>query len=81
MSDFTVYTKQNCPFCDRAKNLIKLHGYDIQEIEVPTQASRDDVQAAVTESGSSHVVRTVPQIFFNGEYIGGYEQLVKYFAS
>jgi glutaredoxin 3 len=66
----TVYSKNNCPFCDQAKNLLKLKGIDYSEIKI------DEDQAA-REFVLSKGHRTVPQIYRDGELLveGGFQGL------
>jgi len=68
----TVYSKENCAFCDRAKNLLDLKGINYQEVRI----DQDDTarQFLVSEGH-----RTVPQIYRNGSLFvqGGYNGLVK----
>lgn len=56
----TVYSKDNCPFCDRAKNLLKLKNIPYEEIRV-------DLVPEAREFIMSQGHRTVPQIYRNGE--------------
>jgi glutaredoxin len=68
----TVYSKNNCPFCVQAKNLLQLKGIDFQEIKIDEdQQARDFVLA------QGH--RTVPQIYKDGALLveGGYQGLAK----
>jgi glutaredoxin 3 len=68
----TVYSKSNCPFCDRAKALLKQKGVEFNEVRVDQdQEARDFIVNA------GH--RTVPQIYLNGQVFveGGYQGLVK----
>jgi glutaredoxin 3 len=66
----TVYSKNNCPFCDQAKNLLKLKGVDYSEIKI------DEDQTA-REFVLSKGHRTVPQIYQDGELLveGGFQGL------
>jgi len=66
----TVYSKNNCPFCDQAKNLLKLKGIDYSEIKI------DEDQTA-REFVLSKGHRTVPQIYQDGELLveGGFQGL------
>lgn len=68
----TVYSKANCPFCDRAKNLLKLKGIAYEELRV-------DLDPAVREFIVSQGHRTVPQIYHNGRLLveNGYTGLSK----
>jgi glutaredoxin len=56
----TVYSKENCPFCDRAKNLLKLKSIPFTEVRVDQDPA---ARQFIVERGH----RTVPQIYLNGE--------------
>jgi glutaredoxin 3 len=67
-----IYTKPGCPFCDSAKALMEQLGIEYTEISAP-----DNLEALMTrieESGNPRP-RTVPQIFLDGEFVGGYDKL------
>jgi glutaredoxin 3 len=68
----TVYSKNHCPFCDKAKSLLKLKGINYTEIKID-----EDPAAREFVLGQGH--RTVPQIYRNGELLveGGYQGLSK----
>jgi glutaredoxin 3 len=68
----TVYSKNNCPFCVQAKNLLKLKGVDYTEIKIDEDASAKDFVLA-----EGH--RTVPQLYKDGKLLveGGYQGLAK----
>lgn len=70
MSAVIVYSKAICPYCDRAKQLLKAKGADFEE-------RRIDQNSAFLEEmlSQSEGRRTVPQIFINGEGIGGFDDL------
>ncbi len=67
-----VYSKANCPFCDKAKALLKLKGVEYTEIRID-----EDAAAREFIVGQGH--RTVPQIYQNGELLveGGFQGLSK----
>ncbi len=65
-----VYTKQVCPFCVHAKALLQHKGVDFKEIRVDEDPAELDTMLARSEGR-----RTVPQIFINGEGIGGFDAL------
>lgn len=75
---FTIYTKGVCPYCTKAKQLMERTGHEYTELAVPNQASKDDIQLRINESGSDHVVRSVPQIFHGDRYVGGFDKLEEY---
>lgn len=66
----TVYSKANCPFCDQAKNLLKLKNIEFEEIRV-------DLQPEAREFIVSEGHRTVPQIYKDGKVFveGGFQGL------
>jgi glutaredoxin len=65
----TIYTKDNCPFCDRAKALIESKGIEYTTINV---GIRTEAREFLVDQG----LRSVPQIF-NGDALlqGGYQGL------
>ena len=69
--DVTVFSRDGCPYCVRAKGM--LHDADIQFEELVL--NRDFHESTIRAvSGRT----TVPQIFINGEYIGGSKELEHY---
>lgn len=66
---FVILTKENCPWCERAKALIEKAGNTYAEFLVPEHPVLRDFLYA-------NGVRTVPQVFLDGEWIGTYEDLV-----
>jgi len=68
----TVYSKNNCPYCVQAKNLLQLKGIEYQEVKIDeTPEAREFVLA------EGH--RTVPQIYKDGKLLveGGFQGLQK----
>ncbi len=81
-----VYTKPNCPYCVRAKALLDQRGVAYTENHVfvesaeQTEANRQALIERVTaDTGSTP--KTMPQIYLDGAYIGGHDDLVKHFAA
>ena len=70
MADVTVYSSNLCPFCFRAKSLLKQKGVDFNEIVVDM---RPDIRAEMREKAGG--VNTVPQIFINDKLVGGCDDL------
>ena len=68
----TVYSKNNCPFCVQAKNMLKMKGIDFAEVKIDEDAEARDFILA-----QGH--RTVPQIYRDGTLLveGGYQGLAK----
>jgi glutaredoxin 3 len=66
-----VWSKNQCPYCDQAKALLKLKGIEFEERNINNGWDREDLLAAVPTA------RTVPQIFLGEEYVGGFTELKK----
>ena len=65
-----MYSSSWCPFCYRAKRLLKSKGVAFTEINVDGQpALRSEM---MRRAGGRH---TVPQIFIGGEHVGGSDEL------
>lgn len=69
MPTIIVYSKENCPYCVRAKQLLKSKNLAFQEIHVDQDPEK--LEEMIQKSGR----RTVPQIFINGKAIGGCDDL------
>jgi glutaredoxin 3 len=69
MAEIIIYTTGYCPYCVRAKELLKRKGQSFTEINAEDDAVREEM---VAKSGGR---RTVPQIFINGQHIGGCDDL------
>ena len=70
--DVTVFSRDGCPYCVKAKGLLRDAGIEFDELVL----NRDFVESTIRAvSGKS----TVPQVFINGELIGGSEELAAYF--
>ena len=70
MAKVELYTTTFCPFCVRAKSLLKNKGVAFVEIDVTEDAELR--QKMVELSGGR---RSVPEIFINGKIVGGYDEL------
>ena len=66
-----VFTREGCQYCAKAKALLTELGYDYAEIPL-AHSTRSKVVGAVTGK------KTVPQVFVNGELIGGLEELERW---
>lgn len=75
MPDVLIYTKPTCPFCIKAKALLKEKGVNFQEICLVREAEKRDEMIARTGG------TTVPQILINEKAIGGCDALFALNAS
>ena len=70
-----IYTKQNCGYCIKAKQLLNSKNIPFTEISLETNTA--NVKAEI-EKRSGTPVRTVPQVFIDDQYVGGHDDLVKF---
>lgn len=64
-----IYTTAWCPYCIRAKRLLKSKGYEFTDIDVDGDDEKRQWLRKVTGQ------RTVPQIFIGDESVGGYDDI------
>ena len=69
MAEIKIYTTNFCPFCVRAKRLLEEKGAHFEEINLEDKP--DELKSLKDRTG----LRTVPQIFIDGQLIGGYSEL------
>lgn len=80
-----IYTKDYCPYCTKAKALLTSKGIEYIEYLITAEnmnkATNTNQQFATKEQLLERAphARTVPQIWLNNQYIGGYTELEKYF--
>ena len=70
MPKITIYTTPICPYCVRAKSLLKKKGAPFEEIDVFM-----DGKARAEMEEKSGGARTVPQIFIGDTHVGGSDDL------
>jgi glutaredoxin len=75
ISQIIIYSKNNCGYCIKAKNLLENLGLDYTEKKFDDFSN---VEKLFEDIGKS--VKSMPQIKINGELIGGYNQLIEYLA-
>ena len=71
----TIYSKNNCTFCNKAKHLVKTLGLTYEEKKME---DFDSPEAMLEDIGKP--VRTMPQIKIDDKLVGGYNQLIEYFT-
>ena len=69
MKKIVIYTTTICPYCVRAKALLKRKGLNYEEISANDEKVRDDM---IKKAGGR---RSVPQIFIGDTHIGGCDEL------
>lgn len=66
-----IYSKSDCPFCEKAKQWFKSHGYSYIEHKLETNEERAALYQKIPGA------RSVPQIFINDKLIGTYDQFME----
>lgn len=69
MTEITIYSKEICPYCIKAKNLLNRKGVKFSEIKIDSDQLREEM---IKKSGGK---MTVPQIFIGEKHIGGCDDL------
>lgn len=72
MRSVEVISKDNCPYCVKAKQLLEKLNIEFVEKKVGKDITREELLERVPNA------RSVPQIFINNENIGGYQELASY---
>lgn len=70
MSKIEIYTKDYCPYCALAKSILQEHGASYVEHSLTENPAQFDTMVKRSDGR-----RTVPQIFFDGNGIGGADEL------
>ena len=70
MKDVTVYMGPRCNFCDAAKRLLVRNNIPFKEINIALEEGKQEEMLS-----KSNGKRTIPQIFFDNQHIGGYDEV------
>ena len=70
MKKITIYTGPMCGFCDAAKRLLTRNNAPYNEIDISSVAGAMDEMIK-----KANGKRTIPQIFFDDQHIGGYDEV------
>lgn len=71
MPKIEIYSTAVCPYCVAAKNFIVSRGFRYEEIRIDRDFARREEMMV-----RSNQRRTVPQIFIDGQHIGGYDDMI-----
>ncbi|MDO8988739.1 MAG: glutaredoxin 3 [Sideroxyarcus sp.] len=70
MAKIIMYCTEVCPYCVRAEQLLQRKGFtEIEKIRIDLQPEMQEIM--IQKTGR----RTVPQIYINGEHVGGYDDM------
>ena len=70
MKNIIMYTGPLCNFCDAAKRLFTRNNIKYQEIDI---SSKEGLMEEMIKKSNGR--KTIPQIFFDDQHIGGYEEV------
>ncbi|CED71657.1 glutaredoxin domain-containing protein [Aliivibrio wodanis] len=73
-----VFSKTVCPFCVKAKTILDDKNIEYKVLTLDVDLNKDEMVALIQEK-EGIVVNTVPQIYLDGKYIGGHDDLVAFF--
>ena len=76
MGQYTIFGRDDCGYCVRAKQLLGKHSYEVNWVDI----QKEGISKADLEKTIGKPVLTVPQIFHGQEYVGGYTELAEYLA-
>ena len=83
--EIKVYTKSACPFCDMTKKWFDENGFEYETILMDNEEERlafyqsiNGIKENIGNPPDVRRVNSVPQIFIDGDRIGGYDDLMKY---
>lgn len=71
MKNIIVYTRENCSYCEMAKSLLKRRGLPFKLVDLTHDHELREKVAA------PHHWRTLPMIFIDDKFIGGFTELAK----
>ena len=66
---YTIYTKDNCTYCDQAKNLLTQKGINFEALKLGVDITRDELLEKIPTA------RTMPQIMMGDRLVGGFTEL------
>lgn len=82
-----IWTKPNCPYCVKAKSLLSKNDVSYEEYIIGSDLTSNDLKTGQhlrTREDLLSIVpnaKTVPQIWLNGNYVGGYTELEAFYKS
>ena len=71
--DVTVFTRNGCPHCARAKGLLRDAGIEFEELRLNREYTDQTLRAVAAAT-------SVPQVFIGGEHVGGADELEQWLS-
>ena len=72
-----IYSKNNCDYCTKIKDLLKFHSVNYVEKNLSEGYTKEEIQDRV---GPDKKINVVPQVFVDGQYLGGYVDFIEFVA-
>jgi glutaredoxin 3 len=80
ITGYTIYSKSGCPYCDKAKSVLKIYNPVVVDCDPYLVDNKEDFLQFIKEiTQKEH--RTFPIIFKDSTYIGGYSDLLKFLVN
>ncbi|MFW5995994.1 MAG: glutaredoxin 3 [Halanaerobiaceae bacterium] len=73
--EIEIYTLKNCPYCRKAKNFLQSKGFTYREYGIEEEKNKREMKERTDGA------KTVPQIFIEGQLVGGYDDMIEMKAS
>lgn len=70
MNKIIIYSSEHCPYCTRAKDLLRSLNLAFEELRI--DADPKLIQEMLNKTGGK---KTIPQIFINDKHVGGFDNL------
>ena len=77
---FTVYTRLDCKYCVKVKDLLRVEDEEVIFIPADDFLVNKDAFLAFIESKGAVNHKTFPMVFHNGSFIGGFSETLKFMA-
>lgn len=78
---YTVYGKQDCNYCKKALQLLQSEMLEFGYYDILADQQVYKLMQDAVEKATGRFAETVPQIFVDGEYVGGYTELAASFEA
>lgn len=73
---FEIYSKPDCVYCTKIKDIFSFHNVSYEEKSLADGHTKEEIQERVPEKK----INTVPQVFLDGKHLGGYIDVLEYFV-
>ena len=79
MTDTVIWSKNGCPYCDMAKNLLDRSGIKYEERNISENTELRETLLETLDKVNPGAPKTVPQIWLYGDFVGDYNALERYY--